>query len=174
MLSTPQGDTLIPSNVYVPTQCELFQTFAKESYSLRVPTGRRSLFGVSARAPLSDVLNAPEIIDLIRLAEFRELDVLRDQEITVDSNAFDLDANVPVQEDLTLQIANGLAGTDVLAAAVGRIFDLDGDEELLATGLDGFDPDVDGPSGTLVVATTAAVGELSDLIHGAAVSDACR
>ena len=48
-----------------------------------------------------------------------------------------------------------------------RITALGGGEELIVTGLQGFDPDTDGTAATLSVTTAAAVGLLSDLIHGA-------
>jgi len=58
----------------------------------------------------------------------------------------------------------------VIAAALGRITSATGKEQVILTGLDSFDPDLDGPAGTAVLTTRSAGGELDDLVHGALVS----
>jgi len=168
--TTPQGPVPVFSNLYAPAQCEALSNFEKLSWHLRVPTGPLTLFGLTMRVPLSDLLAAQSFLDLLRASTFREMDILRDVVVTGDSAAFDLNADLPLTSNLTLQITNGLPATDVIAAALGRITDAGGEELLMTTGLDGFDPDVDGHAATLALETRAAVGELSDLVHGALVS----
>ncbi len=168
--STPQGDVQVFSNLYAPVQCEALSNFPKTSWHLRVPTGDLTLFGLTMRVPLADLLAAQTFLDLLQGASFHELDILRDRVVSGDSSALDLNADLPLIANLTLQIANGLPATDVIAAALGRITSAGGEELLLTMGLDGFDPDVDGPSASVVLETRPAIGELSDLVHGALVS----
>ena len=169
-LTTPQGPVAVPSNLYFPRQCELTQYYEKSSYHLRVTTGRRSLFGLTARVPILSFLNAQNIVDLIQAMSFRELDVLRDLTIAANSDAADLAADLPLAANLTLQVTNGQPGTQVIAASGGRITANDGAQELVLTGVGAFDPDVDGSSATLGLTTRPSTGELSDLIHAALVT----
>ena len=87
-LSLPLGQTAdVPSNICAPVQCELFGTYQKNTYHLGVPPGKRSVYGLSLRGPLSaflDLANSPELgfdafIALIGQVTFREFDVLRDE-----------------------------------------------------------------------------------------------
>ncbi len=169
-LSTPQGPVLVPSNLYFPRQCELTQYYEKSSYHLRVSTGLRTLFGLSVRIPALSFVNARTIVDLIKAMTFREMDILRDLSVTADSDAADLNADLPLSQNLTLQVSNGQPGTQVLAAAGGRITAGDGQQEVIVTGLGAFDPDTDGSSATLNLTTRPATGELADLIHAAFVT----
>jgi hypothetical protein len=169
-LSTPQGPVPVPGNLYFPRQCELAQYFEKSSYHARVPTGRRTLFGLSARAPLSTFLSAATFVDLIKALTFREMDVLRDVSVSGDSDGADLNADLPLTANMTLQISNGQPGTAVLVASGGRVTAPDGQEELVLTGAGAFDPDTDGAAATLTLATRPAAGDLSDLVHAALVT----
>lgn len=168
--ATPQGDVPVFSNLYAPVQCEALSNFQKTFWHLRVPTGDLTLFGLTMRVPLADLLAAQTFLDLLRASSFREMDILRDRAVSGDTVALDLNADLPLVSNLTLHIDNGLPATDVIAAALGRITSAGGTELLITTGLDGFNPDVDGPSATVVLETRGASGELADLVHGALVS----
>lgn len=169
-LSTPQGPVPVPGNLYFPRQCELLQYFEKPSYHLRVSTGRRTLFGLSVRAPLSTFLNAATTVDLVQALSFRELDLLRNLDVQGDGDAAALDADLPLAANMTLQVANGRPGTAVYAASGGTIVTPDGQQELILTGAGAFDPDLDGASATLSLTTRPATGDLSDLVHAAVVT----
>ena len=169
-LSTPQGPVPVPGNLYFPRQCELGQYFEKSSYHLRVPTGRRTLYGLSARTPLSTFLSAVTIVDLVRSLTFREMDVLRDLSVAGDGDAADLDADLALTANMTLQISNAQAGTAVLAASGGRVTAPDGHEEVVLTGAGAFDPDAGGTSASLTLTTRPATGDLGDLVHAALVT----
>lgn len=168
--TTPQGDVPVFSNLYAPVQCEALSSFQKIFWHLRVPTGDLTLFGLTMRVPLSDLLAAQTFLDLLRASSFREMDILRDRVVSGDSSALDLNADLLLVTNLTMQITNGLPATDVIAAALGRITSTSGEELLITTGLDGFNPDVDGPSATVVLETRPASGEMADLVHGGLVS----
>lgn len=176
-LQTPLGDVDVPSNIYAPQQCEIFLNYEKEFYHLDVPVGDRSVYGLTLRGPLQaflDLANAEDLspavlLTLLAQLDFREIDILRDLSITTDLTNVDLSANIALQDDLTIQVANALPTTTVLAAAGGRLSTLAGGEELVITGLNAFDPDTDGSSAALAVTTVDATGSFSDLVPGALV-----
>lgn len=169
-LSTPQGPVLVSSNLYFPRQCEAFSYFEKSSYHLRASAGRRTLFGLTARASLTAFLNGQTLVDLIKAMSFREMDVLRDLQVTGNRDDADLNADLPLSANLVLQVENGQPGTQVLAVAGGEITASDGTREVIATGIGAFDPDTDGAAATLTLTTRPATGELSDLVHDAVVT----
>jgi hypothetical protein len=177
-MSTPLGEVPVPSNIYAPQQCELFGTYTKQFYHLRTPLGQRTIFGLSARGPRQtflDLLSLPELdIEAILLLlpdlTFREMDVLRDLQITGNTPNADLVANLPLTTNLTLQVSNAQLGTTVLGVGFGRLTTPQSTEELIVTGVSGYDPDDAGQtSANLAVSTRAAIGELSDMIQGALV-----
>ncbi len=167
---TPQGVVPVFDNLFAPRQCEAGAFFEKLSWHLRVETGPLTLFGLTMRVPLSALASANDFLDVIRASTFREMDILRNRVVTTSSNAFDLNADLALSPNLTVQIGNGRPATSVLAAAAGRIRNSGGEELLITTGLDGFDPDLHGPSATLTLETRPAIGELPDLIPGAFVT----
>lgn len=169
-LSTPQGPVPVPSNLQFPRQCEAFQYFEKSSYHLRVATGRRTLFGLSARASLTAFLNATTVVDLIRAMNFREMGILRDRNVAGDSDTFDLVANLALSPNLTVQVSNGQPGTAAYVAAGGRLTAPDGQHEVAITGVGAFDPDVHGTSATLTLTTRPASFPMADLIPAAFVT----
>lgn len=170
-LTTPDGEMPVPSNMYMPRQCEVFEYYEKEFYHLRVSNGRRSLFGLSARVSIFSFLDATSIIDFLDALNFREMDILRDREVFQDSEDFDLVADLPLAENLTVNIDNAQPATLVLATAGGRLPTPEGGEEVIVTGLAAFDPDEDGSlSATLSATTVPATGELGDMTHVAFVA----
>jgi hypothetical protein len=178
-LSLPLGQQApVPSNLVAPVQCELFGTYQKTTWHLGVPAGNRSLYGLTFRGPLSaflDLAGGAELgfdalIALLQQVTFREFDILRNLDVELPSNAADLAATTPLVTNLTVQVQNALPARSVLAAAGGRITSDEGVEEMIITGLDAFDTDTTGSSGTLTPTTVAASGEVPDLVHGLLVA----
>jgi hypothetical protein len=101
-------EILLPSNVYIPQQWELFTEITKDHYYLYLPEGTHMIFAVSCRVALDDILalaqGSGDFLELIPAIQWREIDVI---EIDVQANTDDADLNLTSDLESTVTIDYG-------------------------------------------------------------------
>lgn len=152
---------LVPTNLYVPNQYELFQQITKDHYYLYLPAGDHTITALSGRVGLQDLLNSTEIIDLIPLLNWREIDVI---DVTVTGNTYTADLNVDpdMNKTVTMNLANLPEGATAWCLSMGDLDALNGLGRLLTLGLNTIEIPASG-AGSAQLTTTAATGKFAGM-----------
>lgn len=160
----------VPSNVFLPSQYELFIQIVKDHYYLYLAPGDYTLTAMSGRLPRDALLQAGDIAEIIPQIAWREIDV-RDVTVSEPTMEADLFVDPDLATTVTLQLANLPENSLTWCFSAGDLDGLDGLGRLVPLGLSSFDcPGGAGPcGGTVQLTTTAASGEFAGLSYFPAV-----
>jgi len=161
----------VPSNLFLPQQWELFIEIIKDHYALYLPAGTHTLTAISARVPLEALLNSSDVMDLLPLMQWREIDI-REVNITGDTNDADLTVDPDLQQTVTLNLANLPENSTAWCFSVGDLENLSGLGRLVPLGVSSFAcPAGGGPcAGDVRLTTTPATGEFAGMAYFPAVA----
>lgn len=156
----------VPSNMFLPSQYELFIHIIKDWYYLYLPQGDYTLAAISGRVPRDDLLNAGDIVDVMPLIQWRKIDAI---DITVTGDMYDADLFVDpaLAQTVTLNMGNIPENTVTWCFSVGDLDGLTGLGRLAPLGFNSFDcPPGSGPCGGPVqMTTTAATGKFAGMSY---------
>lgn len=154
----------VPSNVFIPSQYEIFVQIIKDHYYLYLAPGDATLAALSGRMPLSELVAGGEMVDLLPHIQWREIDVL---DITVAGNTYDADLTVDpdLSGTVTLNLDNIPDGCTGYGLSIGDLDGLNGMGRLIPLGMNSIPcPEGTGPcSGSMTLTTTAATGEFAGM-----------
>jgi hypothetical protein len=130
------GTALVPGNMAVPSQVELFTTISKPVYHIDLPAQTtQTVYSIAARLPISALLSAPPGVDIIKYATVRELGVERNKAVGA-GLSLNINSDINLQTQLTVQFVGAPPATQVLAVSLGSIPGPDGYERII-----GYDTD---------------------------------
>ncbi len=156
----------VPSNIFLPSQYELFIHIIKDWYYLYLPQGDYTLAAISGRVPRDDLLSAGDIVDVIPLTQWRRIDAI---DITVMGDMYDADlfVNPALAQTVTLNMGNIPENTVTWCFSVGDLDGLTGLGRLAPLGFNSFDcpPGSGTCSGPVQMTTTAATGEFAGMSY---------
>ncbi len=156
----------VPSNIFIPQQWELLVEIIKDHYYLYLEAGDYTLVAMSGRVPRDELLNSGDIVEVIPLIDWREIDIL---DVTVSGITFSADLNVDpdLNETVTLNLANIPENSVTWCFSAGDLDHLGGLGRLVPLGLTSFDcPGGSGPcAGSVTLTTAAATGEFAGMTY---------
>jgi hypothetical protein len=156
----------IPSNIFLPSQYELFLQIVKDHYYLYLAEGEYTLAALSGRVPRDALLQAGDITEIIPLTDWREID-LRDVSVSGPTLDADLTVDPDLTETATLNLANLPANSLTWCFSAGDLDGLEGLGRLVPLGLTSFAcPGGSAPcSGSVQLTTTPAAGEFAGMAY---------
>ncbi len=160
----PMGTIQLPGNIVVPYQTEYYILhFNKPNYKIDLPAQTtQSMYVVSARIPIGDILNFPSGGDptqLLKAAEIRQFGIQRDKPI---GNGLNLTIAAPdtLHTQLTVVVNGAPHGTEVTAFSLGSLPKPGGGEEIV-----GYDTDfaLADTLGSFLLASSNPGGDIPDV-----------
>ncbi|MDP6418935.1 MAG: T9SS type A sorting domain-containing protein [Candidatus Krumholzibacteria bacterium] len=159
------GNTFeIPSNIYIPSQYEIFIEIVKDHYYLYLPEGQYTLGAMSGRIDIGILLDGGEIQDIISNLNWREIDIL-DVTVTGNTSSADLSVGPDLNTTAHINLDNLPEGSQAFCISAGDLDGLNGSGRLVPLGLDMMTcaAGSGGCGGTASLTTTAASGEFSGM-----------
>jgi hypothetical protein len=153
---------VVPSNVFIPQQWEVFVEIVKAHYALHLEPGDYTLTAISGRVPLDVLLGGGDLTALLAAMDWREVDVL-DITVNGDTNAADLTVDPDLVDTITMNLANVPSGSTTMCFSAGDLDNQAGLGRLAPLGIRSFACAGGGApcSGAVSLSTTAPAGEFA-------------
>ncbi|MFH1279129.1 MAG: T9SS type A sorting domain-containing protein [Candidatus Eisenbacteria bacterium] len=156
ILGTPFA---VPSNMFIPSQYEVFTEIVKDHYALFLEPGDYTLVALSMRVALQDLANAVDIIDLIPALDWRETDLL-DITVAGPTASADLFVDPDLVNTVGLTVGNLPENGTAWCISAGDLDGANGNGRLAPLGLGSVScPGGGGPCGGTVSLTTTAAAD---------------